>query len=55
MIIVFREAATLARLRMMCNTSPLLYRLFYRALRLPADCHMPGVCKRIYSQTISGE
>jgi hypothetical protein len=54
MIIVFRDATTLARLRMMCNTLPLLYRLFYRALRLPADCHMPGVCKRIYSQTISG-
>ncbi|EFN59363.1 hypothetical protein CHLNCDRAFT_137826 [Chlorella variabilis] len=54
MIVVLRDASTLARLRMMCATSPLMYRLFYRALRLPADCHMPGVCKRIYSQTISG-
>lgn len=113
MIIVFREAATLVRLRLMCNASPLVYRwalvsragagdcplasfcggmaqaagregarvtspvpclprpppkftnatahrpshprrLFYRGLRLPADCHMPGMCHRIYSQTIAG-
>ncbi|KAI3433663.1 hypothetical protein D9Q98_003472 [Chlorella vulgaris] len=38
----------------MCNTSPLLYRLFSRALRLPLECHMPGACRRIYSETISG-
>ncbi len=54
MIVVFRDASTLARLRMLCETSPLMYRLFYRSLRLPADCHMPHVCKRIYSSTISG-
>jgi hypothetical protein len=54
LIVVFRDASTLARLRMMCTTSPLIYRLFYRALRLPADCYMPGVCRRIYTETISG-
>jgi hypothetical protein len=55
LIIVFREAATLARLRVMCNARPLVYRLFSRGLRLPADCYMPGVCRRIYSNTIFGE
>lgn len=55
MIVVFRDAATLAKLRLMCGKSAVIFRLFARALALPPDCYMPGACRRIYSQTISGE
>lgn len=54
LIIVFRDASSLAALRAMCNPSPMLYRLFHRGLGLPADCHMPGMCRRIYTETIVG-
>lgn len=54
LIIVFREASTLARLRVMCNSSPLIYRLFARGLSLGPDCYMPGICRRIYSKTVPG-
>lgn len=55
LIVVFRDAASLAALRAMCTPSPILFRLFHRGLGLPADCHMPGMCRRIYSSTIIGE
>lgn len=55
LIVVFRDAASLAALRAMCTPSSILFRLFYRGLGLPADCHMPGMCRRIYSSTIIGK
>ncbi|PSC68852.1 serine protease [Micractinium conductrix] len=55
MIIVLRDAASLARLRAMCAPSTLLFRLWMRKMGLKADCQMPpAVCRRIYSETIIG-
>ncbi|KAL4418998.1 hypothetical protein ABPG77_000863 [Micractinium sp. CCAP 211/92] len=54
LIVVFRDVKSLAALRTICTPSQVLFRLFYRGLGLPADCHMPGMCRRIYSSTIIG-
>lgn len=39
----------------MCNGSVLMFRTFARGMGLPLDCHMPGMCRRIYSSAVMGE
>lgn len=53
MLVVFRPRY-LAALRAMCIRNPLMHRLAARPLGLPFDCHMPGVCRRVYTSAVVG-
>lgn len=41
-------------LRAICTPSSLIFRLRAAPLGLPSDCHMPNICRRIYSTAIFG-
>lgn len=53
-IVVFRDLKSVLSLRAMCHPNPLIFRLRAAPLDLPAECHLPGICRRVYSTAIFG-
>jgi subtilisin family serine protease len=53
-IVIFRDLKSIFSLRAMCHPNPLVFHLRAAPLRLPDYCHMPNICRRVYSTAIFG-
>jgi len=53
-IFLLQDLDSLIRLKAMCLNAPLSYRFAALRLGLPADCHIPGICRRVYSTALFG-
>lgn len=53
-IVTLKDFHSLISLRAMCSRTAVGYKIKAAALGLPDDCHMPHICRRVYSTLFSG-
>ena len=53
-IVIFHDLRSTFALRAICDPNPLIFRLRATPLGLSPDCHIPGICRRIFSNVVFG-
>lgn len=54
LIVVFEDIFYIPKLNLMCGTSPLRFKMLAPVFGLSTECHMPGLCQHVFSNTIFG-
>lgn len=54
MIVVFKDLGSVARLRAMCSLTRVGFNKRARLFGLTPECHMPFLCRRVYSSALFG-